>query len=154
MSIQKVREYLKPYNKDQDIIEFNESSATVTLASKALGVTDGEIAKTLSFRGENGCIIVVMAGNRKIDNAKFKAEFHLKARMLSPEEAYEYTGHQVGGVCPFGINEGVEVYLDESLKRFEKVYPACGSNNSFIELTIEELEEYSKFVKWVKISKV
>lgn len=153
MSIQKVREYLKPYNRDQDIIEFNESSATVALASKALGVTDGEIAKTLSFRGENGCIIVVMAGNRKIDNAKFKAEFHLKARMLSPEEAYEYTGHQVGGVCPFAISPEIPIYLDESLKAHQHVYPACGSSNSAIKLTIEELEELSNMTKWVDVTK-
>lgn len=153
MSIQKVREYLKTYNRDQDIIEFNESSATVALASKALGVTDGEIAKTLSFRGENGCIIVVMAGNRKIDNAKFKAEFHLKARMLTPEEAYEYTGHQVGGVCPFAISPEIPIYLDESLKAHNHVYPACGSSNSAIKLTIEELEELSNMTKWVDVTK-
>lgn len=153
MSIQKVREYLKPFNKDTEIIEFNESSATVPLAAKVLGVAEGEIAKTLSFRGENGCIIVVMAGDKKIDNAKFKAEFHLKARMLTPEEAHEYTGHQVGGVCPFAIEGEIPVYLDQSLKAHSYVYPACGSSNSAIKLTIEELEKLSNMRKWIDVTK-
>ena len=154
MSIERAREYLKKYEVEGRIREVEESTATVAEAAKAVGCIEAMIAKTLSFDINGKTILIVMAGDSKIDNSKYKLEYGIKAKMLQYDEVEQRVGHQVGGVCPFGINEGVEVYLDESLKRFEKVYPACGSNNSFIELTIEELEEYSKFVKWVKISKV
>lgn len=154
MSIERAREHLKKYEVEGRIREVEESTATVAEAAKAVGCIEAMIAKTLSFDINGKTILIVMAGDSKIDNSKYKLEYGIKAKMLQYDEVEQRVGHQVGGVCPFGINEGVEVYLDESLKRFEKVYPACGSNNSFIELTIEELEEYSKFVKWVKISKV
>ncbi|MGG7176296.1 YbaK/EbsC family protein [Clostridium paraputrificum] len=155
MSIERVREYFKEFNKDKDIIVLEESSATVDLAAQALGVIPGCIAKTLSFKAkEEGCILVVVAGDKRIDNKKFKEEFGLKAKMLTPDEALEYTGHAVGGVCPFGIsNSNVKVYLDESLKVYDTVYPACGSSNSAIKLTIDEIYEYSNGLKWVDICK-
>ncbi len=153
MALDKVREYLKRWGRDKDILEFDTSSATVEMASNALGVEPGRIAKTLSFKIENGAILVVTAGDAKIDNSNYKGEFGLKAKMLTPEEAYEYTGHAVGGVCPFGIPEDVNVYLDISMKRFEHIYPACGSSNSAIKLTCDELYQYAEAVKWVDVCK-
>jgi prolyl-tRNA editing enzyme YbaK/EbsC (Cys-tRNA(Pro) deacylase) len=152
MAIDKVREYFKQWNKDKDIKEFSVSSATVELAAKAAGVIPARIAKTLSFRDNGGCILVVTAGDRKIDNGKFKKFFQTKARMLSPEEVLSYTGHAVGGVCPFAIeNPEVKIYCDISMKRFETVFPACGSSNSAIELTCEELFEYAKAIEWIDV---
>lgn len=153
MSIEKVKEYFKNYNIDNRIQELNESSATVELAAKALGCEPKRIAKTLSFKVDEQPILIVVAGDTKIDNAKYKSYFNKKAKMLTYEEVLELIGHPVGGVCPFAINEGVTVYLDESLKRFETVYPACGSSNSAIELNIQELEKYSNFYKWVDVCK-
>ena len=131
--------------------EFDVSSATVELAAKAVGVEPCRIAKTLSFMTKEGPILIVAAGDARIDNKKYKEQFHVKAKMLTPEEVIELVGHAIGGVCPFGIKEGVFVYLDESLKRFETVFPACGSSNSAIELTISELEQCSGYVAWVNI---
>ena len=155
MSIAKVKEYLRDYGRDCDVQEFPVSSATVELAAKALSVEPARIAKTLSFHGDetNGCILIVTAGDMKIDNARFKKQFGFKARMLGAEEVAMLTGHEVGGVCPFANPEGTKVYLDESLKRFETVFPACGSSNSAIELKPEELFEYAKAVKWVDVTK-
>jgi len=154
MSIENAREHLKRWNKDQDIIELDTSSATVELAAQALDVEPARIAKTLSFKnGENGALLVVAAGDAKTDNSKFKAEFGFKSKMLSIEEALEFTGHAVGGVCPFGLKNNIPVYLDISLRRFETVFPACGSGNSAIKLTCPELEEYSLSEKWVDVCK-
>ena len=153
MSIERVRDYFKTYGMDGRILEFDVSSATVELAALALGCEGKRIAKTLSFMGPAGPLLVVAAGDARIDNAKFKAQFGLKAKMLTPEQAVELVGHAVGGVCPFAVNEGVEVWLDESLKRFETVFPACGSSNSAIELTIPELERYAAPKGWVDVCK-
>ena len=153
MSIENVREYLNRYGIADRIQEFDCSSATVELAAQALRCEQRRIAKTLSFHLESGPILIVMAGDAKIDNAKYKAKFQTKAKMLSYEEAERLIGHAVGGVCPFAVNEGVEIYLDESLKRFATVFPACGSSNSAIELTLPELERYSNFKEWVDVSK-
>ena len=136
------------------ILEFDVSSATVELAAQALHCEGARIAKTLSFHVGDQAILIVTAGDTKIDNAKYKATFGTKAKMLSFEEVEPLIGHGVGGVCPFGINEGVKVYLDESMKRFETVFPACGSSNSAIELTIPELEQYSGYEKWVDVCKL
>ena len=153
MAIEKVREYFAEYNMADRVQEFDVSSATVELAAQALGCEPCRIAKTLSFMVNNHAVLIVAAGDAKIDNPKYKSQFGAKAKMLSPEEAETLVGHAVGGVCQFGVNEGVTVYLDESLKRFSTVFPACGSSNSAIELTIEELEKYSGFVSWVDICK-
>ncbi|MGI6019237.1 MAG: YbaK/EbsC family protein [Marvinbryantia sp.] len=153
MSIEKVREYFKTKGIDGRIQEFEISSATVSLAAKALHCEESRIAKTLSFHLEEKVILIVAAGDVKIDNAKYKAQFGSKARMLSFEEAEPLIGHAVGGICPFAVNEGVEIYLDISLKRFDTVFPACGSSNSAIELSIQELEEYSGFIKWIDVCK-
>ena len=153
MAIEKVREYFKQYNLEDKILEFDVSSATVALAAEALGCAPERIAKTLSFKKDDGCILVVAAGDAKVDNAKFKAEFGIKAKMLSADEVEELCGHAVGGVCPFAVKETATVYLDESLNRFETVFPACGSSNSAIELTIEELETYSGYTEWVNVCK-
>ncbi len=153
MSIERVREYFKQWNMDDKIMEFNVSSATVELAAEAVGCEAKRIAKTLSFKMEDHAILIVMAGDAKVDNKKFKNHFKTKAKMLPFDEVENQIGHAVGGVCPFGINPGVEVYLDESLKRFETVFPACGSENSAIELTISELEKYSGGKEWVNICK-
>jgi prolyl-tRNA editing enzyme YbaK/EbsC (Cys-tRNA(Pro) deacylase) len=153
MAIEKVREHFKKWGRDTDILEFETSSATVELAAQALDVEPGRIAKTISFKDGEGAMLVVMAGDAKTDNGKFKAEFGFKARMLTTDEALDYTGHAVGGVCPFGLKNDVPVYLDISLKRFDTVYPACGSSNSAIELTCEELDKYSYNKKWVDVSK-
>ena len=153
MSIARVREFFKRYGLENKIMEFSASSATVALAAEALGVIEARIAKTLSFKKDDGCILVVTAGDAKIDNAKFKSEFLMKARMLTPEEVAASVGHEIGGVCPFGINENIPVYLDISMKRFDTVFPACGSSNSAIEFTCEELFNYSQGVKWIDVCK-
>ena len=153
MSIEKVRAYLETQGVAQRIQEFPVSSATVELAAQALGVEGARIAKTLSFKMEDRTILVVAAGDAKIDNGKYKAAFGGKAKMLTAQEAVDRVGHAVGGVCPFAVNEGVEVYLDVSLRRFETVYPAAGSSNSAIELTPEELSRCAGSDKWVDVCK-
>ena len=153
MSIERVKAYFASVGLADRVREFDVSSATVELAALALGCEGKRIAKTLSFMGPAGPLLVVAAGDARIDNAKFKAQFGLKAKMLTPEQAVELVGHAVGGVCPFAVNEGVEVWLDESLKRFETVFPACGSSNSAIELTIPELEKYAVPKGWVDVCK-
>ena len=154
MSVEKVRAYLEPFGVADRMREFEVSSATVELAAVAVGVEPARIAKTLSFKIGEDPILIVAAGDAKIDNKKYKAKFGAKAKMLAHDDVPEYIGHAVGGVCPFAVKEGVRVYLDESLKRFETVFPACGSGNSAIELTIPELEEYSKFDEWVDVCKL
>lgn len=154
MSIERVREYFKTKGIDGRIQEFEISSATVPLAAKALHCEESRIAKTLSFHIGEKVILIVAAGDAKIDNAKYKAQFGTKAKMLSFDEAELLVGHAVGGICPFAVNEGVEIYLDESLKRFNTVFPACGSSNSAIELSLQELEEYSGFIKWIDVCKI
>lgn len=153
MAIEKVREYFKKYGMENRIQEFEVSSATVELAAKALHCEPCRIAKTLSFMAAGGPVLIVAAGDTKIDNAKYKAQFGTKAKMLALDEAAALIGHAVGGVCPFAVNDGVEVYLDISLKRFDTVFPACGSSDSAIELTIEELERYSSFISWIDVCK-
>ncbi len=154
MAIEVVREYLKRWDADARIIEFPTSSATVELAAKAAGCEPARIAKTLSFLVNDHAILIVAAGDVKVDNAKYKALFHTKAKMLTADQVTEMIGHAVGGVCPFGVKEGVEIYLDESLKRFETVFPAAGSSNSAIEVTMEELETYSGSRNWVDVCKL
>ena len=153
MSVEKVKSYFRQYGIDDRIQEFEVSSATVELASQALDCEPCRIAKTLSFMVDGTPILIVTAGDMKIDNPKYKAQFETKAKMLKPDKVTELVGHSVGGVCPFAVNDGVKVYLDESLKRFQTVFPACGSSNSAIELTIPELEEYSAYVAWVDVCK-
>ena len=153
MAIEKVREYFGRYGMEDRILEFEVSSATVELAAKAVGVEGKRIAKTLSFLVNDGAILIVVAGDARIDNKKFKEFFHQKAKMLTFEQVDEMIGHSVGGVCPFAINEGVKVYLDESLKRFDTVFPACGSSNSAIELNMQELEKYSGSLGWIDVCK-
>lgn len=154
MSIEKVRKYLDQWNLDSKILEFDVSSATVELASLALDVIPARIAKTLSFKSDEGCVLVVTAGDSKVDNSKFKAQFKMKAKMLSPDEVITLTGHSIGGVCPFGIeNPNAKIYTDISLKRFDTVFPACGSNNSAIELSCDELYKYSKSTEWIDVCK-
>lgn len=154
MAIERVKEYFRQYQMEERIIELEESSATVELAAQALHCEPARIAKSLSFMVNDAPILVISAGDVKVDNAKYKAFFGTKAKMLTPQEAETLIGHAVGGVCPFGINEGVTVYLDESLKRFTTVFPACGSGNSAIELTIPELEQYSGYKEWVDVCKL
>lgn len=154
MSIEKGRAYFRELGIEDRVMEFTVSSATVELAAQALGVEGARIAKTLSFKTEDGCMLILAAGDARIDNKKFKAMFHLKAKMLTPDEVIEMVGHPVGGVCPFGINEGIPVYLDESLKRFETVFPAVGSDNSAIELNLDELYRYSKALAWIDVCKL
>lgn len=151
MSIDKVRAYLEQYGAAERVLELGESSATVELAAGALGCEPARIAKSLSLKAAEDYIVIVTAGDHKIDNAKYKARFHAKAKMLSAAEVEEHIGHAVGGVCPFGVNDGVRVFLDESLRRFGTVFPACGSSNSAIELTIAELERYSRHAEWVDV---
>ena len=154
MSIEKVRAYFKPLGIEGRIREFDVSSATVELAAVAVGVEGARIAKSLSFKVEDKPIIIVVAGDAKVDNSRYKAQFHTKAKMLTHEEAHEWIGHDVGGVCPFALPEDVKVYLDVSLKRFETVFPAAGSSNSAVEMTCDELERYaSNFVEWVDVCK-
>ena len=154
MSIEKGRAYLARFGMEDRILEFPVSSATVELAAAALGVEGARIAKTLSFRREDGCLLIVAAGDARIDNHKFKELFHMKAKMLTPDEVLELVGHPVGGVCPFGINEGIDVYLDESLKRFTTVFPAVGSGNSAIELTLDELYRVAHARAWVDVCRL
>lgn len=153
MSLEKAKEHLKKYKLDQNIMEFTTSSATVQQAAIALNCTEGEIAKTLSFMVEEKPILIVVSGDAKIDNSKYKAEFHKKAKMIPHENVEKIIGHQVGGVCPFGINEGVEVYLDKSLQKYKTVYPASGSDSSAVKLTIQELEQASNYQKWIDVCK-
>lgn len=153
MAIEKVREYFKKYGIEDKIQEFDVSSATVELAAKALHCEPKRIAKTLSFIVNDSVILIVVAGDAKIDNKKYKQKFSTKAKMIPVEEVVELVGHGVGGVCPFAINEGINVYLDESLKRFNTVFPACGSSNSAIELTIPEIEKYSNYDSWLMSAK-
>lgn len=153
MSIELVREHFANLGIEDKILEFEVSSATVELAALALGCEGARIAKSLSFLVGDSAILVVAAGDARIDNAKYKREFSAKAKMLTPDQAVDLIGHAVGGVCPFAVKAGVNVYLDESLKRFETVFPACGSSNSAIELTMSELEQYAKPVKWVDVCK-
>ena len=150
MSVSKVKNYLAQFGADDRVLEFDVSSATVELAAVAVGVEPGRIAKTLSFKvkDQNKAILIVAAGDVKIDGAKFKQYFGYKSKMLLPEEVEEYTGYQIGGVCPFDNPEGTEVYLDESLKRFKTVFPACGSSNSAIQLSLDELWQFSKAKAW------
>ena len=153
MSFIRAKEYLEKYGLQNNIMEFPVSSATVEEAAKAVNCKEEEIAKTLSFIVEDKPILIVVAGDKKIDNAKYKAEFHTKAKMIPFEEVETLVGHEVGGVCPFGIKDDVQVYLDDSLKRFPVIYPACGSANSAIKLTIEELEKTSNYKKWIDVCK-
>ena len=154
MSIESVKEHFRNWGREGDIMEFSTSSATVQEAADTIGVIPARIAKTLSFRGEGeDPILVVAAGDAKIDNKKFRHTFGFKARMLSPEEVLEQTGHVIGGVCPFGLKKKLDVFLDVSLKRFHTVFPACGSTNSAIELTNDELEQYSSAKDWVDVCK-
>ena len=153
MSIQRVKDYFRALGLEDRVLEFDVSSATVDLAAQALGCQPCRIAKTLSFLVDGHAILIVAAGDAKVDNAKYKAQFGTKAKMLTPQEAEELVGHAVGGVCPFAVNQGVTVYLDQSLKRFETVFPACGSGNSAIELSIPELEQYSGYTAWVDVCK-
>lgn len=154
MSLENVKEYLKKFNKESEVLEFELSSATVELAAVAVGTEPARIAKSLTFMVGGNPIMIVCAGDVKIDNSKYKSVFGEKAKMLAFEEVENLVGHKVGGVCPFAIKSNVKVYLDESLKRFEKVYPACGSGNSAIGLTIGELEEISQnFVEFIDVCK-
>lgn len=154
MAIEKVKAYFNKYGIADRILEFSISSATVELAAQALNCEPCRIAKTLSFMVNGQAILIVTAGDTKIDNSKYKAQFGIKAKMLSFDEVKTLIGHAVGGVCPFAINEGVVVYLDSSLKRFKTVFPACGSSNSAIELTIDELEKYSDYTAWIDVCKL
>lgn len=153
MAIERVRQFFQQHEMEDRIQEFEVSSATVELAAKAVNCEPARIAKTLSFKKYEGCMLIVTAGDAKIDNAKFKSQFGMKAKMLTPDEVLELVGHAVGGVCPFGINDQVDVYLDQSMKRFDTVFPACGSSNSAIELTIAELEQYSGNKEWIDVCK-
>ncbi|WP_313802632.1 YbaK/EbsC family protein [Cytobacillus sp.] len=154
MSFESVRAHLKKWNREMDIMEFDTSSATVDLAAEAIGVIPARIAKTLSFRGEEDkAILVVAAGDAKVDNKKFRQAFQMKARMLSADEVVEQTGHMIGGVCPFGLVKDLDIYLDVSMKRFETLFPACGSTNSAIELTCDEIFEFSSAKEWVDVCK-
>ena len=142
MSLEKAKEYLKKFNLENNIMEFNTSSATVEEAAKALNCEENDEV-----------ILIVVAGDKKIDNAKYKAEFNTKAKMIPYDDVENYAGHKPGGVCPFGVKENVKVYLDESLKRFDIIYPACGSSNSAVKLTIAEVEKTSSYEKWVDVCK-
>jgi len=153
MSIERGRAYFAQFGMEDQVIEFNVSSATVELAAAALNCEPQRIAKTLSFLVDGQAILIVAAGDARIDNPKYKTQFGVKAKMIAAEDVEPLIGHGIGGVCPFGINEGVMVYLDESLKRFITVYPACGSGNSSIELTIPQLEQYSGYTAWVDVCK-
>ena len=154
MSIESGRAYFRQLGLEDRVQEFTVSSATVELAAQALGVEGARIAKTLSFKTADGCMLILAAGDARIDNHKFKARFHMKAKMLSAEEVLELVGHPVGGVCPFGCKEGIPVYLDESLKRFVTVFPAVGSPSSAIELNLDELFRYSNSIEWIDVCKL
>ena len=156
MAIEKVRAYFQELGIEERIMEFDESSATVELAAEAVGTEPERICKTLSFlKPEGGCVLIQAAGDARIDNRKFKDQFHFKAKMLKADQVVEYTGHAIGGVCAFGIErDDVDVYCDESLKRFETVFPACGSANSAAEFTPEELEKYSNASGWIDVCRL
>ena len=152
MSVEQVRAYLDRWGRGKDVVEMALSTATVELAATALGVIPARIAKSISLRDSgNGAMLVVAAGDMKVDNRKFRDHFGFKPRMLSAEEALEFTGHAIGGVCPFALPPAITVYLDESMKRFTTIFPACGSGNSLIELTLEELQEYSQCSGWIDV---
>jgi len=153
MSIENVKNYFKQFGRENDIMEFDVSSATVELAAEAVGVEPARITKTLAFKDKEGCVLIAMSGDAKVDNQKFKAEFGMKAKMLSPDETLELTGHAVGGVCQFAVPETAKCYTDISVKRFNTVFPACGSSNSAIELTCDELFKYSNSLKWIDVCK-
>lgn len=153
MSIEKAKAHLKKYDLEQRVLEFETSSATVELAAQAVGCIPARITKTLSFAQGEDCILVATAGDAKIDNQKFKGYFEIKAKMLSPEKVVELTNHEIGGVCPFGVTERVKTYCDISMKRFDTVFPACGSSNSAIELSCEELEKASHCIEWIDVCK-
>ena len=153
MSIEKVRAFFAQYHMEDRILEFPVSSATVELAAQALGCEGKRIVKTLAFQGPSSPVLIATAGDAKVDNAKYKAFFGVKAKMLSHDDAATLIGHAVGGVCPFAVKEGVQVYLDVSIQRFETVFPAAGSSNSAIELTIPEMEKFSGFTAWVDVCK-
>ena len=153
MSVEDVKKYLDKWGRGKDVLEFDSSSATVELAAAVLGVESGRIAKTLSFKQGEGCILIVTAGDTRIDNSKFKAEIGCRASMLSPDEVLKHTGYAVGGVCPFALPQGLRVYADISLKRYRTIFPACGSSNTAIELTDDELTEYAGIEKWVDVCK-
>ena len=153
MSFDKAKEHLKKYNLENNIIVFEESTATVYEAALALGCSEGEIAKSMGFIANEKILLVIAAGDKKIDNAKFKAVFHVKAKMIPFEMVEELTGHAAGGVCPFAVKNGVEVYLDKSLKEYDIVYPACGNHHSAVKLTISELECASEYISWVDVCK-
>ena len=153
MSIEKVKQYFSTLGIENRIREFSMSSATVDLAAQALNCEPCRIAKTISFMLDESAVLVVTAGDAKVDNAKYKAYFGKKAKMLTPDEALTLIGHAVGGICPFAVKESAKIYLDVSLKRFETVFPACGSSNSAIELTIPELEKYSNYISWIDVCK-
>ena len=154
MSIERGRAYFRSLGMEDRVMEFEVSSATVELAAQALGVEGARIAKTLSFKNGEGCMLILAAGDARIDNKKFKEKFHFKAKMLTADEVLEMVGHPVGGVCPFGINDGIDVYLDVSLQRFETVFPAVGSGSSAIELNLEELFKYSNAIEWIDVCKL
>lgn len=154
MAIEAVREYFRTLGIEDRIQEFTVSSATVELAALALGTAPERIAKTLSFKRGDGCILIVAAGDARIDNRKFKDKFGMKAKMLTPDEVLELVGHPIGGVCPFAVGSSVTVYLDESLKRFDTVFPACGSANSAVELTPDELFKWSNAVEFIDVCKL
>ena len=154
MSIKEGREYFRNLGMEERVLEFDESSATVELAAHAVGVEGARICKTLSFYKDDHAMLIEVAGDARIDNHKFKEKFHFKAKMLSPDDVLNFIGHPIGGVCPFGIKDNVEVYCDESLKRFETVFPAVGSGNSAIELTLDELFKYSNSVEWIDVCKL
>jgi len=153
MSIERVREYFANEDIHHKIMEFDVSSATVELAAQAIGCEPQRIAKSMAFKTNDGCILVIIAGDAKIANPKYKEQFGVKAKMVPADELEELIGHAIGGVCPFGINDDVAVYMDESLKRFETVFPACGSANSAIEMTLPELEKYAKTTIWIDVCK-
>lgn len=150
---EKAKDHLMKYDLDNRIIEFDTSTATVALAAEALGISEGEIAKTMAFMVGDNAILVVVAGDKRVDNAKFKNQFHVKAKMIAYEDVESIIGHAGGGVCPFGINDNIKVYLDESLKVYEYVYPACGNAASAVKLLITELEIASNYIEWVNICK-
>lgn len=153
MSLEKAKEHLKKYELDKNVMEFTTSSATVQEATNAINCTEGEIAKTLSFLVDEKPIVIVVAGDAKIDNSKYKGKFHKKAKMIPHEEVENYIGHKVGGVCPFGIKEEVDIYLDVSLQKYKTIYPAAGSSNSAVKLTIKELEKASNYKEWIDVCK-
>lgn len=154
MAIEKVRKHLEQFGRAADILEFESSSATVELAAKLLNVDPAEIGKTLSFRDGDSALLVVASGDAKVDNAKFKNTFGFKARMLNAEEVLNFTGHEVGGVCPFGIEKPIKIYLDASIQRFDFIYPGCGSHNAMIKLSIKEMWEYANALDWVDVCKL